>query len=138
MNKILIISCCLLFSACTTVGKVVNPFYEPPADVALLGQVNDHALNPTKNKTDTARQALAALGQHQQAHTPRPYNPVYKPAMIRLMWVPDHLNRHGDLVPAHYYYLKVKDGDWAVNDAFELEQQLGRKNDTSNLPFRRK
>jgi hypothetical protein len=40
------------------------------------------------------------------------------------MWVPDHLNSHGDLVPAHYYYLKVKKDEWAVTDAFELESQL--------------
>jgi hypothetical protein len=40
------------------------------------------------------------------------------------MWVPDHLNSHGDLVPAHYYYLKVKKESWAVTDAFELEGQL--------------
>ena len=138
MNKILIVFCCLLFSACTTASKAINPFYEKPSETALLGQVNDHALNPTKNKVGTARQSLQALGQYQQAHTPQPYNPVYKPAMIRLMWVPDHLNRHGDLVPAHYYYLKVKDGDWAVKDAFELEKQLGGKNDTSNVPFRRR
>jgi hypothetical protein len=38
--------------------------------------------------------------------------------------VPDHLNSHGDLVPAHYYYLKVKKEQWAVSDAFELEGQL--------------
>jgi hypothetical protein len=41
------------------------------------------------------------------------------------MWVPDHLNAHGDLVPAHYYYLKVKKDSWALQDAFELEAQLG-------------
>jgi hypothetical protein len=40
------------------------------------------------------------------------------------MWVPDHLNKAGDLVPAHYYYLKVRDDYWAVQDAFEMERQL--------------
>jgi hypothetical protein len=40
------------------------------------------------------------------------------------MWVPDHLNKVGDLVPAHYYFLRVRDSHWAVTDAFEIEKQL--------------
>jgi hypothetical protein len=46
------------------------------------------------------------------------------PAVVRMMWIPDHLNSHGDLVPAHYYYLRVLRDRPAVTDAFELEAQL--------------
>ena len=61
---------------------------------------------------------------NKRAHNPQPVNPVMAPAVVRLMWVPDHLNKHGDLVPAHYYYLKVLKERWVVSDAFELESQL--------------
>ena len=40
------------------------------------------------------------------------------------MWIPDHLNGHGDLVPAHYYFLRVLPERWAVTDAYEVEQIL--------------
>jgi hypothetical protein len=51
------------------------------------------------------------------------------------MWIPDHLNKSGDLVPAHYYYLKVKGDQWALTDAFELENQLGTTNSASSVPY---
>jgi hypothetical protein len=51
------------------------------------------------------------------------------------MWIPDHLNKSGDLVPAHYYYVKVLNDRWAVQDAFELEQQLGSTKEASSMPF---
>jgi hypothetical protein len=40
------------------------------------------------------------------------------------MWIPDHLNKSGDLVPAHYMHVRVLGDRWAVQDAFELEEQL--------------
>jgi hypothetical protein len=40
------------------------------------------------------------------------------------MWIPDHLNKAGDLVPAHYYYLRVLDSTPAVTDAFEIDEIL--------------
>jgi hypothetical protein len=49
---------------------------------------------------------------------------VIKPAEVRLMWVPDHINRLGDLVPAHYYYLRVTRDVFAVQDAFDIEREL--------------
>jgi hypothetical protein len=51
------------------------------------------------------------------------------------MWVPDHLNAHGDLVPAHYYYLKVLQDRWALQDAFELQGQLGGTNNSSSIGY---
>jgi hypothetical protein len=126
-------------SACATTSNLLNPFYEPPSAVALLGQPNDHALNDSTQKVDTARQALDAMASYQRAHYPQPANPVIQPSVVRLMWIPDHLNRNGDLVPAHYYYMKVLDDRFAVTDAFELEAQLGDasgyQGNATHIPF---
>ncbi len=127
--------------SCTGLTHVLNPFYEPPSEVALLGEKSDKALGGagpkggSAEREDTARAALQAMGSYQRAQDPQPVNPVMRPAVVRLMWIPDHLNKSGDLVPAHYYYLKVKKEDWAVTDAFELESQLGSNTSGSNLPF---
>lgn len=129
----------LLLCGCNQVSNMMNPFYESPKPVALLGDKNDHALNGEKEKVDSARQALETMASYQRTTAPRPEYPVMQPAMVRLMWIPDHLNSHGDLVPAHYYYLKVLDDRWAVTDAFEMEAQLngpaGAGGATSNVPF---
>lgn len=123
--------------SCSSASQVLNPFYEPPAPIALQGQANDHALGGDgHSKAETARHALEQMGTYQKAHSPQPVNPVLKPAVVRLMWIPDHLNSNGDLVPAHYYYLKVKSDQWAVQDSFELEKQLGGSGrGSSDLPF---
>ena len=113
-------------SACSSMGALLNPFYETPSEVAYFGEKNDAALNEGgSGKGDNARAALEAMGSYQRALAPQPNNPVMQPAVVRLMWIPDHLNSHGDLVPAHYYYVKVKKDSWALSDAFELESQLG-------------
>lgn len=134
MKKLLILPF-ILMAACTSVANTLNPFYEPPTDVALEGELNDNALNPNSGKAATAREALEQLGSYQSAHLPQPVNPVMQPAVVRVMWVPDHLNSHGDLVPSHYYYLKVLHDRWAVTDAFENEQQLNTGGSTSNMPY---
>ncbi len=139
--KLKIVLCIFLglLSACGTIGKVVNPFYEPPSDMALQGEANDDALNPDNNKGKQAREVLEQVGSYQAALPPQPVNPVMKPAVVRLMWIPDHLNSYGDLIPAHYYYLKVLDERWNLQDAFELESQLNNgATSTSNLPYIRK
>jgi hypothetical protein len=128
------LTCITTLTGCTTVGNLMNPFYEPPSEIALQGSATDHALLDT-GKTDTARQALEAMATYQRANAPQPGAPVMQPAVVRLMWIPDHLNDKGDLVPAHYYYLKVLSDRWAVSDAFELEGQLGSGSGTSNVPF---
>lgn len=128
----------LLATGCSQIGGALNPFQEPPAPEAFLGEPNDNALNGAADKEDNARSALSAMSTYQRAHYPKPYNPVMKPPVVRLMWVPDHVNRHGDLVPAHYYYLKVKAADWAVQDAFEMEAQLHgpeHNAETANIPW---
>jgi hypothetical protein len=51
------------------------------------------------------------------------------------MWIPERLDRHGNLVQAHYQYIRVKDGDFAVQDAFEIEKQLGTTGAGSNISF---
>ena len=111
-------------TGCNTISNMMNPFYESPKPVALLGDKNDHALNSDQSKADSAREALQQMSTYQRTHLPQPAYPVMQPAIVRRMWIPDHLNSHGDLVPAHYYYLKVLDDRWAVSDAFELERQL--------------
>ena len=126
-------------TACSSMSRVLNPFYETPGPVALLGEPNDHALNGSAQKSDSAREALQAMASYQRAHAPQPVNPVVNPAVMRVMWVPDHLNRNGDLIPAHYYYLKVLSDRFAVSDAFELEGQLkgpgGTSTNSSDLPY---
>jgi hypothetical protein len=115
-----------LLTGCSGMTHVLNPFYETPSEVAYFGEKNDAALNDSSGggKGDKARAALEQMGTYQRALPAQPQNPVMQPAVVRLMWVPDHLNSHGDLVPAHYYYLKVKKESWALQDAFELEAQL--------------
>jgi hypothetical protein len=114
----------LLLSGCSSMGNMLNPFYDPPAPQALLGDANDKAISGGSNADDSARKALESMASYRRAQEPQPVNPVIQPAVVRLMWVPDHLNKNGDLVPAHYYYLKVLKDRWAVTDAFELESQL--------------
>ncbi|MCB0338334.1 MAG: hypothetical protein KDD53_01965 [Bdellovibrionales bacterium] len=126
-------------SACSNSGSL-NPFAPELTPQAKLGQRNDHALDDSRKGVDKAREAAEQMASYQRSHTPQPVNPVIQPAVVRLMWIPDHLNSHGDLVPAHYYYLKVLSDRWAVTDAFELEGQLSPKgasssNAESNLPY---
>jgi hypothetical protein len=116
----------LLASGCTSSANFFNPFYETPSEVAYFGEKNDRALNDSGGgKSASARAALETMASYNRASPAQPNNPVIMPAVVRLMWVPDHLNSHGDLVPSHYYYLKVLKDRWAVQDAFELEAQIG-------------
>ena len=116
-----------LMTGCSSMTHVLNPFYERPSEVAYFGEKNDAALNEGSGggKGDKARAALEAMGTYQRALPAQPQNPVMQPSVVRLLRVPDHLNSHGDLVPAHYYDLEVKRDSWALQDAFELEAQLG-------------
>ena len=113
-------------SGCSSISQLLNPFAETPSEVAYLGDKNDNALRGDGGgKAETARAALESAATYQRAMAPQPQNPVINPAVVRLMWIPDHLNSHGDLVPAHYYYVRVLKDRWAVTDAFELQGQLG-------------
>lgn len=134
-----LISACSLaiyLSGCTTAGNILNPFYESPTAEAYKGERTDAALNESRDRDKDARKALETMASYRRAQEPEPTNPVIQPAVVRLMWIPDHLNKSGDLVPAHYYYLKVLKDRWAVQDAFELEAQLGGTNGTTaNVPY---
>ena len=137
--KILILALsAFMMSACGS-GLISDPFTTPTQPEALLGERNDHALGAGSKNPESARQALEAMASYQKAQAPRPANPVMQPAVVRLMWVPDHLNSNGDLVPAHYYYLRVLSERWAVTDAFELEGQLngpqGAGGAAGSLPY---
>lgn len=104
---------------------VLNPYGEDAPEGA--GQRNLKTLIEETGgggEADRARHALEVATTYRRAQDPQPTYPVMQPAEVRLMWVPDHLNKAGDLVPAHYYYLRVLNERWAVQDAFEIEQQL--------------
>lgn len=78
------------------------------------------------SQASNARAALEVMASYRGAQAPQPAYPVLQPAEVRLMWVPDHTNKTGDLIPAHYYYLKLMPDRWAVQDAFDLEDQLNQ------------
>lgn len=138
--KLLLISTIVLvLSGCNAISNTLNPFYESPKPIALLGERTDAALNGNVSQGQEARQALDSLSSYQRAQMPSPNKPVMYPAIVRLVWVPDRLNKFGDLVPAHYYYLKVLQDRPAVTDAFEIEAQLngpkGQNSATSGMPY---
>ena len=128
---VLTFCCSFGFSGCNTaVGRGVGDLLNPYADDygPELGNRDNKAVldsGAQSNQAEQARHALEVMGTYRGSQAPQPYAPVMQPAEVRLMWVPDHLNKAGDLVPAHYYYLKVLPDRWAVQDAFELEKQLG-------------
>ena len=139
VKQLILVGMISVLCSCSAVGKVVNPFYEPPTEIALKGQANDNALSGEVSKGEQARKVLEQVGSYQSAMPPQPVNPVMQPAVVRLMWIPDHLNSYGDLIPAHYYYLKVLEDRWNLQDSFELESQLNRGGSpTSNLPYIKK
>jgi hypothetical protein len=78
-------------------------------------------------EAERARHQLEALGAYRRALSPQPAYPVVRPAEVRLMWIPDHLNKVGDLVPAHYYYLRVTNDQFEVQDAFDYDNQLNNQ-----------
>lgn len=142
MKKIKLFGITVILIACTgcnAISNTLNPFYEEPKPNALLGERTDAALNGDVTQGQSARQALDSLSTYQRAQLPSPNKPVINPAIVRLVWVPDRLNRFGDLVPAHYYYLRVIQDRPAVTDAFEIEAQLngpnGKSNATSGMPY---
>lgn len=118
----------------TTAVEYLNPFRDPGPPDEYVGDPTNRAIleesgigsggNAGSNSSDNARAALEVMGSYRRQQPPQPTYPVVQPAEVRLMWVPDHLNKTGDLVPAHYYFLKVLDDRWAVQDAFDLETQL--------------
>jgi len=120
-----------LASSCSVLGPIsdeASPFTDGNATKGL-GKRDLSALQGAGGAgggkaVSNARHALEVMGSYRRAQAPEPAYPVVKPAEVRLMWVPDHLNRHGDLVTSHYYYLRVLNDRWAVQDAFDLEGQL--------------
>jgi hypothetical protein len=136
---VLLCASLILLTGCGAINNVLNPFYEAPTPNAMLGERTDAALNGEQAQGTNARQALESMSSYQRAHLPSPNKPVMMPAIVRLVWVPDRLNRFGDLVPAHYYYLKVLPDRPAVTDAFEIEAQLngpgGKSASSSGLPY---
>ena len=114
----------LCTTACSSIGNFFNPFYDDPTPEAMLGERNDFALSGSKQKAVQAREALEAMSTYRRAQAPMPADPVVQPAVMRLMWIPDHLTKSGDLVPQHFYYLFVLRDRPLVTDTFDMEQQL--------------
>lgn len=119
----LVLSIC---SGCSSEAfNVLNPYDVTPE--TELGERTNKALlgdSGNRNEIDEARRAAEVMGAYRRAQAPQPIYPVRQPGEVRLMWIPDHLNQFGDLVPAHYYFLKVLDERWAVQDGAELQEQL--------------
>jgi hypothetical protein len=136
-SKVVMVLSVALLTGCARTSEVLNPFYEAPSPVALQGEMTDRALTGGTSKVETARKAFEEMREYRAAHLPEPTYPVLQPAVVRVMWIPDHLNKNGDMVPAHYYYLKVLRDRWAVQDAFELEQQLQGPSGAAsgNIPY---
>lgn len=122
-------------------ADMFSPFRDPGPPDEMIGDTSNKTLleetggspgetgDASKEKVtqaSTARAALEQMASYRQTQAAQPTYPVLQPAEVRLMWVPDHTNKTGDLIPAHYYYLKVLDDRWAVQDAFDLESQLNR------------
>ena len=121
----------IFLSACSAVGPIadeLNPYGNGNQDPgAFGGERNTGAIMGNgggAKSSEAARHALEVMGSYRQALPPQPNYPVVQPAEMRLMWIPDHLNAVGDLVPAHYYYLRVLPDRPAVTDAYEIESQL--------------
>ena len=106
----------------------LNPFGEGAAANNQPGNRDNSAITNASgganSEVERARHQLEVMGAYRRALPPEPVYPVVRPAEVRLMWIPDHLNRTGDLVPAHYYYLKVTNDRWEVQDAFDLDSQM--------------
>ena len=118
-------------NACSSVGNFadnLNPYSDGnKVSTEYGGERNTNAIaggGAAGKEADNARHALEVLGTYRKAQAPEPAYPVIQPAEVRLMWIPDHLNAVGDLVPSHYYYLRVLPDRPAVTDAFEIERQL--------------
>ena len=124
----------LSFAACSSSGvggasDMLNPFAEAAPSDDIAGQSNPSALmGGVGQSAKKARHALEVMGSYRRAQHPQPTYPVRQPEEVRLMWIPDHLNKVGDLVTAHYYYLLVLPSRWAVQDAFEVDKQLSGGN----------
>ena len=127
-HKLLRVLAAIVFTACASgcagLAESVNPFGTEGG--GELGSRDTSALGGggSGKQAEQARHALEVVGTYQRALPPQPYYPVVRPAEVRLMWIPDHLNRLGDLVPAHYYYLRVTRDVFEVQDAFETEREL--------------
>ena len=129
-SRVLTLGTGLLLSACSVAGPIadeINPYGNGQSSASLGGERNTGAIlgnGGGAKSAEAARHALEVMGTYRKALPPQPNYPVVQPAEMRMMWVPDHLNAVGDLVPAHYYYLRVLPDRPAVTDAFEIESQL--------------
>lgn len=109
-----------------TIGDQLNPYAD-----ANSGELGERSLGAISGggtggkNSELARHALEVIGTYPRAHAPQPVYPVIRPAEVRLMWIPDHQNLYADLIPAHYYYLRVTNDGWEVRDAFDIERQYG-------------
>ncbi len=120
---------------CSVTGPAadqLNPFAANGGEA--LGQLDNSAIIGASGGgggVERARHSLESLASYRRKQMPQPVYPVMQPAEVRLMWIPDHQTTDGNLVPAHYYYLKVFHDRWALEDAFEIEGQLHNRGSVS-------
>lgn len=139
MRLLTLLTLSLLFFSVGCASKAfdkLNPLIESGNDA---GERNNKAILSGGKITEeeTARNSLEVMNSYRKTQEPQPYLPVVQPAEVRLMWVPDHTNKAGDLVPSHYYYLKVLNDRWMVQDSFDLERQLegGNSYNSKRTPY---
>lgn len=129
-NRFLYISLLALvgFFGCEAAGDKINPFAVDSSNG--FGEANTNAILGGASgggAAEKARHALEVAGSYQRALPPQPVYPVIRPAEVRLMWIPDHLTLDGNLVPAHYYHIKIHNDMWELQDAFEIEGQINNR-----------
>src|SRR5260221_420437 len=101
---------CIATSGCyqTKIVDHLNPFGDEGPPKENLGDTSNKTLLEETSASGAsgaanARAALEVIARYREAQAPQPTYPVLQPAEVRLMWVPDHTNHNGDLIPAHYY-----------------------------------
>ncbi len=138
MLRIIILSLGIFVLGCSSVSNAINPYYKTPPKEAYAGKRSDHSLTGGGREEKALSAISSEIASRAGATSSSPYKPVVTPAVIRLMWVPDRLNRNGDLIPAHYYYIRILNDRFVLEDAFEINAMLNsttKSADSGGYPF---
>ena len=140
MRLISVLIVTLILTGCgPSIEQALNPNQSLENSVPKGGERSNRPIlegsSGSSSVSERARHALEVMAQYRRAKDPQPGYPVRFPAVVRKMWIPDHQNSAGDLVPSHYYFLEVLPERWAVQDAYELEQQLDSDTNSGGVPW---
>lgn len=139
--KVVVLALLLIFTGCSgSLDEALNPNADAENSVPKGGERSNRPIlegsaTAGGSVSDKARHALEVLASYRRAQDPEPGQPVRYPAVVRKVWIPDHQNGSGDLVPSHYYFLEVLPERWAVQDAYELEEQLRSGSNSGSIPW---